>query len=141
MTIVLTILAALARFASTGAGRVVIGLILLVGLVWGANAYGRAAGRAEVRAEWEAANLHAAEEIRRSDQAQADAAGAKDRGLISRLTAEAQTMKEKTDALEAQLAARDGCSTDDAFPDGLPAGWNSGPRAGSAGAAGGVPAR
>ncbi len=141
MTILLTILSALARFASTTAGRVVIGLVLLVGLVWGAHAYGRAAGRAEVRAEWDAANLRAAEDIRRSDQAQAEAAGAKDQDLIARLTAEAQTMKEKTDALEAQLAARDGCRTDDAFPYGLPAGWNSGPRAGSSGAAGGVPAR
>ena len=141
MTIFLTILATLARFASTTAGRVVLGLVLLAGIVWGANAYGRSTGRAEVRAEWDAANQRAAEDIRRSDQAQADAAGAKDRDLIARLTAEAQTMKEKTDALEAQLAARDGCRTDDAFPDGLPAGWDAGPRAGSAGAAGGVPAR
>ena len=141
MTVLLTILAGLARFASTGAGRVVIGLVLLVGLVWGAHAYGRAAGRAEVRAEWDAANLRAAEDIRRSDQAQADAAGAKDRDLIARLTADAQTMKEKTDALEAQLAARNGCRTDDAFPDGLPAGWDAGPRAGSAAGAAGVPPR
>ena len=140
MTILLTILAALARFASTTAGRVVIWLVLLVCLVWGAHAYGRAAGRDEVRAEWDAANLRAAEDIRRSDQAQADAAGAKDRDLIARLNAETQTMKEKTDALEAQLAARDGCHTDDAYPDGLPAGWDAGPRAGSAGTAGSVPA-
>lgn len=128
MTILLTILAALARFASTTAGRFVIGLVLLVGLVWGAHAYGRAAGRAEVRAEWDAANLRAAEDIKSSDAAHAAAAAQRDADMAAYLRGDADKARSTTNAVQQQIAATGGCRTDDAFPDGLPDGWHARPQ-------------
>lgn len=126
LAVVLSILSAGWSFLRTPLGQWVGGIAgaLIAFWVWGA--WQKSAGRAEVRAEWAAANDAVRRKINAADTEHANAGEQKGRDLASEILGPVEKLKEKSDALEAAIRDRPGCSTDDALG-GLP-GWDARPR-------------